>query len=132
MKEEYGLELPITGFIVGSDQSKEDEGHSHVLYLTSWGGRPVHVHEFGGMTSFDMGHLHQYAGTTEPAPSGVPHTHSYFTVTSFDSGHNHRINGETGPAIPLPGGGHYHEFRGVTSADGSPPHEHAYSGRTSP
>ncbi len=126
------MEIPITGFILDSGQSKEDEEHSHVLYLTSWNGRPIHVHKFGGITSFDVGHRHQYAGTTEPAPSGVPHTHSYFTVTSFDAGHKHKIKGETGPDIPLPGGGHYHKFKGVTSVDGNPPHEHAYSGKTSP
>ncbi|WP_372508739.1 YmaF family protein [Pseudalkalibacillus decolorationis] len=82
------------------------------------------------MTSFDVGHRHEYAGTTKPAPSGVPHTHRYFTITSFDDGHEHRIKGVTGPAIPVLGVGHFHEFNGVTSIDGDPPHKHAYKGKT--
>jgi len=50
--------------------------HSHILYLTSWDGRPIHRHHFSGITSINVGHDHKYAGTTEPAPTGVPHTHS--------------------------------------------------------
>jgi hypothetical protein len=122
-------DIPITGFIMDSDDS--GSRHSHTLYITSWDGVPVHDHEFRGITSFDVGHDHRYAGTTEPARSGVQHTHRYMTITSFDARHRHRIRGVTGPAISLPGGGHYHEFRGVTSVDGETPHSHRYSGRTS-
>ncbi|MFK2825205.1 YmaF family protein [Bacillus sp. B190/17] len=124
------MEIPVTGFMFHSDDS--DFMHSHRLYITSWDGRPVHVHEFRGVTSYDAGHSHRYAGTTEPAPRGVQHMHRYFTFTSMDDGHYHRIAGTTGPAIPLPGGGHYHEFNGVTTVDGFNPHRHRYSGRTSP
>ena len=37
----------------------------------------------------------------------------------------------TGPAIPLPNGGHYHESSGFTTVNGTNPHRHSYSGRTS-
>lgn len=123
------MEIPVTGFIFHSGDS-EDSPHSHRLYITSWNGRPVHVHDFGGVTSFDMGHRHQYAGRTEPAPSGVQHTHGYFVATSVDDGHTHVIRGKTGPAIPIAGGGHYHPFEGVTTVNGANPHAHHYAGRT--
>lgn len=124
-------EIPISGFIYESDENNLGSEHSHVLYLTHWNGRPIHVHDFGGVTSFDVGHNHEYEGVTEPAPSGVPHNHRYHTFTTFDDGHRHEIRGVTGPAIAVPGGGHIHEFEGVTSVSGDTPHEHAYSGRTS-
>jgi len=122
------LEIPVSGFMYHSDNS--DPMHSHQLLITQWDGMPVlaHVHGFRGVTSFDVGHNHRYAGTTEPAPSGVPHTHRYFTFTSVDDQHRHEIRGVTGPAIPLPNGGHYHEFSGVTTVDGMNPHRHNYSG----
>jgi hypothetical protein len=125
------LEIPVSGFMYHSDDS--DPMHSHQLFITQWDGRPVpaHVHEFRGVTSFDVGHNHRYAGTTEPAPSGVPHTHRYFTFTSVDDRHRHEIHGVTGPAIQLPNGGHYHEFSGFTTVNGANPHRHGYSGRTS-
>ena len=128
------LEIPISGFMYHSDNS--DSMHSHQLFITQWDGRPVpaHVHEFRGVTSFEIGHNHRYAGTTEPAPSGVPHTHRYFTFTSVNDQHRHEIRGVTGPAIPLTNGGHYHEFSGFTTVDSAtttPPHRHSYSGRTS-
>lgn len=125
------MEIPVTGFIVPSEDPNSDFTHSHHLYIVTWDGRPVHVHHFSGVTSFNVGHDHRYAGTTEPAPSGVPHTHKYFTVTSFDDGHKHEIRGVTGPAVALPGGGHYHSFKGVTTINGSRPHSHSYSGKTS-
>jgi hypothetical protein len=125
------MEIPVTGFILHSNDTDSDSLHSHVLYLTSWDGRPIHTHHFSGVTSFDVGHDHRYAGATEPAPSGVPHSHKYFTVTSFNDGHKHEIRGTTGPAIELPGGGHYHNFKGVTTINGAHPHSHKYSGKTS-
>lgn len=124
------MKIPITGFLYESNEENSNSQHSHHLYITSWDGKPVHAHKFTGVTSIDVGHRHKYAGTTEPAPIGVPHTHRYCTFTSFDDGHRHEIKGVTGPAIPLPGGGHFHEFRGVTSVDGDPPHSHKYSGKT--
>jgi hypothetical protein len=125
------MDIPIAGLMIDSDDPNSDSGHSHHLYITSWNGRPVHNHHFSGMTSFNAGHDHQYAGITAPAPTGVPHTHRYFTVTSFDDGHEHEIQGVTGPAIPLPDGRHYHTFQGVTTVNGSHPHSHRYSGNTS-
>lgn len=124
------MEIPITGFIVHSDDS--DSKHSHKLFITSWEGRAVnlHVHPFKGDTSFDMGHYHHYAGVTEPAPSGVPHVHHYYAETSFNNQHLHTIRGTTGPAIRLPGGGHYHHFEGYTTVNGRIPHAHRYSGNT--
>jgi hypothetical protein len=121
------MEIPITGYIVhGNDEGSE---HAHRLYITSWNGRPVHSHPFG-TTSVDQGHSHQYAGMTEPAPTGVQHVHGYFARTSFDDGHTHLIRGTTGPSIPLPGGGHYHYFEGYTTVDGRYPHAHMYRGNT--
>ncbi|WP_227935429.1 YmaF family protein [Alkalihalobacillus deserti] len=121
--------VPVTGFMYHS--SSDDPLHSHNMYITTWDGKPVHIHHFRGETSFDVGHNHHYAGKTEPAPSGVQHTHNYFTFTSFDAGHKHVIRGVTGPAIHIPDRGHYHEFSGVTSVDGDISHTHRYSGKTS-
>lgn len=121
--------VPVTGFMYHSDG--DNPFHSHNLYITTWDSKPVHIHHFRGDTSFDVGHKHRYAGTTEPAPSGVQHSHRYFTFTTFDAGHKHVIKGVTGPAVPLLGGGHYHEFSGITTVDGVTPHRHKYSGRTS-
>jgi hypothetical protein len=121
-------EIPISGFLF---ESEDGPLHSHSLYITTWDGQPVHVHQFKGVTSYEVGHNHRYAGTTEPAPSGVQHTHKYFTFTSIDDAHKHVIRGVTGPAIHLPRGGHYHEFSGTTTVDGAIPHRHSYSGKTS-
>ena len=41
------------------------------------------------------------------------------TITSINDGHQHEIRGVTGPAIPLPEGGHYHKFHGVTTVNGT-------------
>ncbi|MDQ0343698.1 hypothetical protein ACFFF5_16555 [Lederbergia wuyishanensis] len=68
------MEIPITGFIVSPDSNMDSE-HSHILLLTSWDGRPLHSHHFAGVTSFNAGHWHRYAGRTEPTPTGVPHWH---------------------------------------------------------
>ena len=87
---------------------------------------------FRELPSVIDGHEHRYAGTTEPAPTGVPHTHKYMTVTSINDGHRHEIRGVTGPAIPLREGGHYHKFHGVTTVNGTHPHSHKYRGDTSP
>ncbi|MGZ7444997.1 YmaF family protein [Paenibacillus sp. TH7-28] len=122
------MKIPVKGVVISSTES--DGSHSHKLYITSWGGRPVHSHEFKGITSFDVGHRHAYAGLTAPAPSGVQHTHRYHTVTSFDDGHSHVITGVTGPAIPVHGGGHIHHFEGVTTVNGATPHTHFYHGNT--
>jgi len=122
------MDIPIKGFIFDSDDPNGQ--HSHKLYITSWDGRPVHVHSFAGVTSFDVGHSHEYAGVTAPAPSGVPHVHEYQAETTFNDGHTHFIRGTTGEAIPIPGGGHYHYFEGVTTVNGRHPHAHGYQGRT--
>lgn len=134
MKNQKGdllLDIPVFGFMFHSDDS--GQMHSHELLITQWDGMPVqgHVHELKGVTSYDVGHNHKYAGTTEPAPSGIQHTHRYFTFTSVDDRHRHQIRGVTGPAIRLPNGGHYHEFSGFTTVDGVTPHRHSYGGRTS-
>nr|WP_026105071.1 YmaF family protein [Halalkalibacterium ligniniphilum] len=123
------MTVPVTGLLY--DAYDEASYHSHNLYITTWDGQPVHSHHIKGITSFDVGHEHRYSGTTERAPSGISHTHRYFTYTTINSGHKHVIKGVTGPDIPLPGGGHYHEFSGVTTVDGATPHRHQYSGRTS-
>jgi hypothetical protein len=121
------MEIPITGFIISNDSGNQ---HTHGLYITSWDGRAVHLHQFAGVTSINDGHHHQYAGVTESAPTGVQHIHGYNTVTSFDNGHTHIIQGRTGPDIPLQGGGHYHYFEGFTTINGIHPHTHNYNGTT--
>ncbi|HEU4963862.1 MAG TPA: YmaF family protein [Bacilli bacterium] len=121
----------VFGILCHADQEQEGDTHAHRIILITWDGRDVHVHDFAGSTSFDVGHDHRYAGTTEPAPSGVPHVHRYVTITSLDQGHTHVIQGVTGPAIPLSGGGHYHFFEGRTTVNGRTPHTHTYRGRTS-
>lgn len=122
------MEIPVSGFVYHSGE--EGAEHSHKLYITSWNGRPMHVHNFGGVTSYNDGHVHQYAGTTEPAPTGVQHTHGYYTETTFNDGHTHLIRGVTGTSIPVPGGGHIHYFRGSTTVNGRMPHSHFYEGQT--
>ncbi|WP_313731285.1 YmaF family protein [Cohnella nanjingensis] len=101
-----------------------------MLYITSWDGRAVHEHSFSGITSFDVGHSHEYAGVTAPAPSGVPHVHEYRAETTFNDGHTHFIHGTTSGCVDLPGGGHFHYFEGYTTVNGRHPHAHAYQGRT--
>ncbi|WAH36726.1 YmaF family protein [Alicyclobacillus dauci] len=128
----------VYGLVVEQGGSRETESesesqgndHTHEIFLITWDGRLLHTHGFSGITSVDVGHRHAYSALTRPAPSGVPHTHAYETVTTLNDGHRHRISGRTGPAIPLPGGGHIHYFRGVTTVDGRVPHRHTYSGRT--
>lgn len=124
---------PITGFIYDREDSLGQ--HSHSLYITTLDGRSydsafIHIHPFQGVTSFDAGHRHGYAGRTNPAPSGVPHTHDYYAVTTLDDGHTHYIKGRTGLDIQLPSGGHIHHFEGMTTIDGEPPHTHKYGGKT--
>jgi hypothetical protein len=63
------MKIPVTGFVM--DSGDGDTLHSHKLYITSWNGRPVHVHAFSGVTSIDDGHSHQYASWTAPAPLPV-------------------------------------------------------------
>lgn len=124
------MEHSIFGLVYHSNELDSNQEHSHEIYLVTWDGSTLHVHNFSGITSFDIGHRHHYSGRTEPALSGVPHIHAYFTATSFDDGHTHTIHGRTGPAIKLPGGEHYHYFEGITTANGRIPHRHNYSGRT--
>ncbi|MDQ0195275.1 YmaF family protein [Paenibacillus wynnii] len=121
--------IPVEGYFLHSNDPGNN--HSHSVFITSWDGRPVvHVHPYSGVTSYDDGHVHQYASVTEPALSGVPHVHRYFTVTSIDQGHTHVIQGTTGPAIDIPGGSHIHYFEGVTTLSGMRPHTHRYKGTT--
>ncbi len=127
-----GESREVFGVVCRLDGDDDNGQHTHHMYLISWDGEALHVHHFNGVTSYNAGHRHRYLGTTEAAPSGVPHTHAYYTETSFDDGHRHIIRGWTGPAIPLPGGGHYHVFRGYTTVNGKIPHTHYYYGKTSP
>jgi len=124
------MEMPISGYLFGSGARGESD-HTHNLYFRTWNGPTIHVHQISGVTSSVLNHHHHYAGTTEPAPSGMQHTHRYFMFTTISDGHIHEIRGITGPAIPLQNGGHYHEFQGVTNVAGLTPHSHRYSGLTS-
>ncbi|MFD2170991.1 YmaF family protein [Tumebacillus lipolyticus] len=125
------MDLVSFGIVYNREDDGAGDVHAHDVFLIMWDGRQIHVHNFSGVTSYDVGHQHRYAGTTDPAPNGVPHTHRYVTITSLDDGHTHTLRGITGPDIPLPTGGHYHLFQGVTTVNGRTPHKHSYSGRTS-
>ncbi|MDB5084076.1 MAG: hypothetical protein JWN30_962 [Bacilli bacterium] len=120
----------VSGVVYDSGEYQSDS-HAHEIFLITWDGRQLHTHGFAGITSFDVGHRHHYAGMTSPAPSRVQHTHHYSTVTTLNDGHTHFISGVTGPAIPVPSGGHIHLFEGVSTINGRTPHRHSYSGRTS-
>ncbi|SFT09266.1 YmaF family protein [Paenibacillus sp. BC26] len=124
------MKIPISGFIF--DSGEDDSLHAHKLFITSWDGNPrqVHIHSLSGMTTVNDGHSHQYVNWTAPSPTGVPHVHSYNTVTFVSQGHTHTLQGTTGPAVPLPNGGHYHQFEGFTTVDGRNPHSHGYNGQT--
>jgi hypothetical protein len=122
------MEIPVSGFMFHPEG--DDGKHSHQLFITHWNNRPVHVHDYSGVTSYDVGHDHSYLDRTAPAPSGIDHTHYYYTVTSFNDGHTHVISGTTGPAVLVPGGGHIHYFEGVTTVNGQIPHTHFYRGQT--
>ena len=124
------MDIPVYGFVIHED-GDSNGAHRHEMYLMTSDGRVLHVHEFSGFTSHDVGHHHQYAGTTNPAPNTPNHAHDYETYISFDDGHRHLIRGRTGPAIPLSTGGHIHFFEGITTVNGAIPHYHRYSGRTS-
>ncbi len=75
------MRIPVNGFIM--DSGDDSAHHSHQLFITSWNGKPVHVHAFSGVTAMNDGHTHKYASWTAPAPTGVPHVHGYHTVTSM-------------------------------------------------
>lgn len=64
-------ETRVFGVVYETDNDNADM-HSHQLYLITWDGKVLHTHGFSGVTSFDVGHRHAYAGVTDPAPSGVP------------------------------------------------------------
>lgn len=88
----------------------------------------MHTHQYRGVTSFDVGHRHQLAGVTGPAPHTPDHVHPYQGTTTFDDGHVHTFSGVTGPPIPLPDGRHYHQIWGQTTSGGAIPHTHTYEG----
>lgn len=90
--------VQVKGYVYSKDNGNE---HSHGLYITSWDGRPVsHVHPFSGVTSYDEGHSHQYAGVTGPAIQvpGGRHVHYFegFTTLNGISPHTHHYRGNTG------------------------------------
>ena len=90
------MDTPVYGFVIHEDGDSNGV-HRHEMYLMTWDGRVLHVHEFSGFTSHDVGHHHRYAGTTNPAPNTPNHAHDYETITSFDDGHRHLIRGRTAP-----------------------------------
>lgn len=103
------------------------------MYYKYFGGVPLahHSHSFSGITTFNKGHIHHFAGITAKAVSGVPHVHYMKGITTFNMNHEHAYVTRTGSAILLPDGRHYHYFearveyveghvhyiRGFTSAD---------------
>src|SRR5690625_4619108 len=100
------MHYPISWYMYNQAQKTTFQGHFHDSHPWQW--KESHIHELAGGTSAEVGHMHEFVGTTEPALSGVAHTHEYLTTTHFIDGHRHVIRGRTGPAIPLQGGGHFH------------------------
>lgn len=64
------MEKQVFGIVVPSNDSSSESEHTHDMYLVSWDGRQLHVHNFSGVTSLDVGHRHTYVGTTAPAQWG--------------------------------------------------------------
>lgn len=100
------------------------------MHMKFFGGIKLeHSHSYCGITTYDEGHIHNYGGITDKAPSGVPHTHSMKGKTTYNFDHDHDYESRTGSAIMLPNGLHYHYFETrVKLADG---HIHYISGCTS-
>ncbi|HHW32263.1 MAG TPA: hypothetical protein GXX20_11440 [Clostridiaceae bacterium] len=70
-----------------------------------------HDHNYSGVTSFNDGHVHRYAGTTTFAPDRKGHIHYVEGVTSYEDGHVHTYGVSTSVDFPVPGGGHIHFIR---------------------
>jgi hypothetical protein len=87
----------------------------------------LHRHRFGGITTFNHGHIHRYCGRTSLAPNYFRHVHYIAGITTFNDGHVHRYAIETGPSIPIDGG-HIHRYRVATSFENG--HIHYICGYT--
>jgi hypothetical protein len=113
------------------------------------GVKPHHAHIYYAKTTESKGHYHFIDGITRVVNGNSydRHFHLYRGITSMSNNHYHRYYGKTGPAIPLPDGGHYHEFEertyynydepleiefgGVIYGDPSrPKHDHRFKGKT--
>jgi hypothetical protein len=88
----------------------------------------LHSHNYGGRTSFNDGHIHEYMGQTSVNPDYRNHIHYMEGETSFNDGHEHYYAISTGPAIYVDGG-HYHNYFGYTRV--ADRHIHRFGGRTS-
>ena len=88
----------------------------------------LHNHSYRGVTSFNDGHRHRYAGKTTSDPDVPGHIHYMAGYTTFDDGHTHYYAIETGPEVNTREG-HYHLYRGVTRV--ADRHVHFFQGRTS-
>ena len=98
------------------------------------GGGPIrtHSHRYSTRTSFDYGHTHELSGITSPTINPGPrHVHVMQGVTTYNDGHTHVYRVTTGPAIPTRPGYHVHNYYGVVSVAGRPPHTHRFNGVTS-
>jgi hypothetical protein len=93
------MKIPVKGYLVHT--TDKDSKHSHKLFITSWDGRPVHVHPFEGVTSFDVGHFM-----------------IIMPLLPLMTNHDHVIRGTTGPAIPIPNEGHIHQFEVIPQLTG--------------
>lgn len=91
----------------------------------------MHTHSYGGMTTFNSGHVHGYFGETSPNPNTLGHIHFINGITTRNDGHIHILRIPTGPAVYIDGG-HYHFYRGGTSVAFRPNrHFHFAAGNTS-
>lgn len=52
----------ISRFIYESEEKNMHRAHK--LYIPSWNGQPVHIHDYSGITLVDVGHRLEYGGTT--------------------------------------------------------------------
>ena len=100
-------EIPVTGFMVHSPDSIMII--LIFLYLTTWDGRPLHKHNFSGVTHLMLGMNIDMLVRQSQHPQEFHIPTNILLLLSLDDGHKHEIRGVTGPAIPITGGGHYHK-----------------------
>lgn len=88
----------------------------------------IHVHQYEGATTCNLGHTHTFAGVSGPAiqrPDGR-HVHIVQGRTSFENNHYHEYSVYSGPDVDLPGGFHVHPVTFQTTVVLN--HSHMFTG----
>lgn len=89
-----------------------------------------HTHGFVGVTSNDECHIHYFSGCTSEGDNKPHHKHRIKGKTTCCNGHEHHFCMETSYDIPLPGGGHTHNFMGKVECEHC--HSHMMKGSVAP